>query len=109
MSENTELSVRGTVHNDLLSFVTSLSENQEPRKGCKLCNSKHKADAEAQYERNSNILAVHNTLRERGEDISYHAVRKHLQHHYAVDQSAQNMSLIHISEPTRQAEISYAV
>jgi hypothetical protein len=77
-------------HTDLLSFTNSLQKHK-PRPNCKLCNSPHLKDAIERYESSHSIQSVVNLLKERGEDIKYHVVRRHLYNCYQVDQVEQNM------------------
>ncbi len=59
---------------------------------CKLCQSTYRNEAEAMYDQYSNVRRVHKFLRDdRHEDISYQAVRNHIQYHH---QSPQNSALI---------------
>jgi len=52
------------------------------RKNCKLCNSKHRIEAEALYEKSNNVSSVHRFLQnDRMEDMSLSAVRSHLINH----------------------------
>lgn len=80
-----------TVYHDLISFVKSELQGKEPRADCKLCNSKHKKDAHDLYERSPSIQGVFNFLKEKGEEISYGAVRKHLNNHYSVQDSDSDL------------------
>lgn len=62
-----------------ISIVPYLSDIKV---NCKLCNSKFRKEAEAEYERSNNYKRVYNYLQENGEDVSYPAVRNHLAFHY---------------------------
>ena len=56
------------------------------KKGCKLCNSPFRAAAEMKYEETKqNISAVHRFLKDEcGEDMSYFAVKRHIENHGAL-------------------------
>jgi hypothetical protein len=52
------------------------------RQGCKLCASKLRAQAEKEFDDKENVTAVVNLLKEKGEEISYNAVKNHILFHY---------------------------
>lgn len=76
---------------DFVNYINSLPDDAPVRGNCKLCNTKNRKEAEALFERTGSIQAVYNFLREKSEDISYGAVRKHLANHYQQHQSDMSM------------------
>jgi len=78
--DNNELVTPATAR--MIVPYTDPSGDPAFRKNCKLCNSKHRAEAEALYERNNNVSSVHRFLQnDRMEDMSLSAVRSHLINH----------------------------
>lgn len=61
------------------------------KKNCKLCNSEHRAEAEQTFDQYNNIKRVVEFLKNKGEEISYPAVRNHLIWHYKNQQHAMMM------------------
>jgi hypothetical protein len=56
-------------------------------KSCKLCNSSLREEVEQEFEsKRHNISAALNFLKNKGEEISYAAVRNHLHYHYKIKQ-----------------------
>ena len=52
------------------------------KKNCKLCNSKHREEAEAEFERTGKYDSAYHLLTGKGETLSRVAVRNHLYHHF---------------------------
>ena len=67
------------------------SDNRTPVEGCRLCVSKLREEAEIMYDKCGRYSKVFRWLEDKGVDISYHTVRKHLSFHYT---SRNNNSLI---------------
>ena len=56
---------------------------------CKTCNSARRLEIEAWHEAGDSPEAIEIRLKGLGEDISYNAIRKHLQNHYNVLEAAK--------------------
>jgi hypothetical protein len=76
---------------DLLDFVRAELQNPKPSSDCKLCNSKFRDEAHSRYEKDRSFQSIFNFLKEKGEEISYAAVRKHLLNHFGVQDSENNI------------------
>lgn len=82
--------------------------------GCKLCNSKYRAEAEHTYEQtNKNFRAVEKFLKGKGEDISYQAIRNHFKMHYEqqkidlqVKEYIDNIAKFRVEHNDRRSELS---
>jgi hypothetical protein len=67
------------------SICTTLDDSSVAisKSNCKFCQSKFRKEAEALYEKYSNITAVHKFFTdEKKEDVSYLAIRNHIHKHY---------------------------
>lgn len=77
--------------NDLLSYVQSQASDIKPVENCKLCQSKHKAEAHKTFDNTRNCAAVLRFLKDKGEDISYPSVNNHINNHYKAIQENQSV------------------
>jgi hypothetical protein len=85
--------VKSEKFNDLGAFANSLAERySDPKKQCKLCNSKWREEAESMFEKGRAATQIHRWLvDDKKEDISYGAVNNHLTQHFKTDKD--NLSL----------------
>jgi hypothetical protein len=79
--------VKSEKFNDLGAFANSLAERySDPKKQCKLCNSKWREEAESMFEKGRAATQIHRWLvDDKKEDISYGAVNNHLTQHFKTD------------------------
>jgi hypothetical protein len=63
-------------------YAGALSLSPVLKTNCKLCMSKFRNEVEEMFARDGNILKIHRFLLDKGEQVSYPAVRNHLEKHY---------------------------
>lgn len=67
---------------NLFKITDKLTGDVICKSNCKLCNSKHRDDAEAKFMASGNYFSVYKYLDNIGEKISPNAVRNHLENHF---------------------------
>jgi hypothetical protein len=63
-------------------IIAIIDTTEISKSNCKFCQSKNRKEAENKFEESGSIKAAANFLREKGDEISYLAVRNHLHRHY---------------------------
>lgn len=66
----------------LIDYANGVAEEPTVRSDCKLCHSPHRMEAEKKFEETNSFKSIYVFLKDKGEDIGYHAVRRHLIHHF---------------------------
>ena len=66
----------------IVDYARNVDPEFKPRTNCKFCMSEHRQAAEEDYERTKNITATFNFLKKNNENISYNAIRNHINRHY---------------------------
>jgi len=102
------------IEHPILSQIATVDAGVINRANCKFCQSEFRAEAEKEYEaRGRNILLVQKFLVNKGEEITYPAVRNHLLNHYLEQEKniklkeyAQDLTLwVGITKNRRQAMV----
>lgn len=71
-----------TTETPIVQYIDSLGKEFKPKTNCKTCMSEFRQEAEEQYEKTHSLTATHLFLKNKGEDITYLAVRNHILCHY---------------------------
>lgn len=94
MSEIVPANDGGGKFNDFSNFVDSFDGKFLPVPGCKMCalEPSKRIEAEGMFERGRPISVIHRWLiEEQKEELGYHSVKNHLNHHYSKVDDAMTM------------------
>ena len=86
MNDNTQIQKK-----EDYGFFEIVKQTKITKKGCKCCESKFREEAEELFEKTNNIRAVRKFLEEKGQKISYLAVRNHINKHYLGTERLQSV------------------
>lgn len=81
-SNNSLQKNKKVVRSSLIKYCEGMSDEPINKINCKFCQSKIRAEGEAEWEKTTNYSSVYNFLKMRKVDISRSAVRNHIRHHY---------------------------
>ena len=83
MTDSNDIVPTGNSYKSLQEMALDVSDTEIIMKSnCKLCNSDHRADAETLFDKTNRFQSVVDLLANRGEKISFKAVKNHLEQHY---------------------------
>ena len=88
MTENNSIQKKDENSSPIIKHIDGLNIDIVNKSNCKLCQSKFRLEAEAEYEKSNNMRFVHTLLKSKGDDMCYHSVRGHLLNHYKKQEKA---------------------
>ena len=87
MSKDTAIQKKGEVISLLSEYAKNTEELYPGRSDCKVCNSKYRAEIEEKYTETNSYKAAFRIVKGI-EDISYHAIRRHIDNHLVAHERA---------------------